>query len=147
MAHIVWSIFINPALYTFWCINVSWESIFHKRTHVAGYINAFCYIYKLYVILRHTLYLPGESWEGYLVQGWIGYCNIGYLADTYLNVKSPKFCWFITGSSIIESFWNFVQITAVSLSCFVRNKQTIGHLQSMLRANDISRDMGLGWVS
>ena len=43
--------------------------------------------------------------------------------------------------SIVESFWIFVQSTAVSLPCSVHNFKTIRQLRNKLWANVISRDL------
>ena len=47
---------------------------------------------------------------------------------------------------VIKSFWNFVQSTAVILSCSVQNLKMIWQLSIKLRRNEISRDLSSVWI-
>ena len=49
--------------------------------------------------------------------------------------------------SVVQSFWNFEQRTAVSLSCDVQNFKITGQLRNTLWANETSRDLSLRYVS
>ena len=49
-------------------------------------------------------------------------------------------------SSVIQSFWNFVQSTAVILPRSVWNANAIGQLKQILWTNEISRDLKLRCV-
>ena len=60
-----------------------------------------------------------------------------------LNPNLVKYRSFVTSVSVVQSFWNYTQSTAVSLSRSVHNFKTIGVLCNKLWANELSRDLGL----
>ena len=49
--------------------------------------------------------------------------------------------------SVVKSFWNFEQSTAVILPCSVQNFKTIWQICNTLWSNEISRDLSLRCVS
>ena len=53
----------------------------------------------------------------------------------------------ITSISVIQSFCNLAQSSAVSLPCSVQNFKMIGWKTNKLWANEFSQDLGLRWVS
>ena len=53
----------------------------------------------------------------------------------------------MTYLSVIQLFRHFAQSTAVSLPCSVQHFKTIEWLKQMLWTNEISRKLGLRWVS
>ena len=67
-------------------------------------------------------------------------CNIWYPSQTHLKnpVKSRLLIIYL---SVIQSLWNFVQSTAVILSCSVQNFKTIGQLKRFLWTKEISREL------
>ena len=58
-----------------------------------------------------------------------------------LNSTLTKSRSAITSMSVVESFWDFAQSTAVSLPCSVQNFKTIGRLTNKSWTNDILRDL------
>ena len=74
-------------------------------------------------------------------------CNIRYPSKLILNSNLAKSHSSITSVSVVQSFGNFVQITAVLLSYSVQNFKTLGLLTPMIWTYDISRDLSLRWVS
>ena len=51
--------------------------------------------------------------------------KIRYLLEYYLKLKSCRFWLHVIDFLVAESFWNFVQSTAVMLPCSVQNFKTI----------------------
>ena len=79
-------------------------------------------------------------------------CHLGgyALQDTHpkllFNPNLAKCRFPMNYQSIIQSFWNFVQSTALIVSCSTHQLETIGQLKQMLRVNEILRNLSLRWV-
>ena len=86
-----------------------------------------------------------EGLEGFgiLINEWD---RVGYPSKTNNKLKSREILP-ITYCSLIKSFRNFRQSTAVSLSCSVQNFKTIWPMKWMFCANEISRDLSLRCLS
>ena len=80
------------------------------------------------------------------IEGDGAVCNMGYPFETHLKPKSREI------SFARNLFLNFPIVLKFciehgSITCSVQNFKTIGQPKRMLRANEVSRDLGLRWVS
>ena len=98
-----------------------------------------------------------EDWEAFSTIDFGGQTSFhlsGNIRNQYTSRPKPiinshlaKSRSTITSVSVVQSFWNFAQSTAVSLPCPVQNFQTIGYLMKKSWANEFSRDLSLRGVS
>ena len=77
---------------------------------------------------------------------WPGSCAIQRVRPKH-NSNIAKHRSSKTYFSIVQSFWNFVQATAVILSCFEQIFKTFIYLENKWWANEISQDLGLRSIS
>ena len=63
------------------------------------------------------------------------------------NLNLAKYRSLITFVSVNQSFWNFVQSTAMIMPCNVQNFKVIESFKGILRKSELSWDLSLRWVS
>ena len=94
------------------------------------------------------------GWRGWgAVQDKISVRNSSY-TPVSRNLVCPKLIYLLSDCCEIlhiarqyQSFWNFVQNTAVILPCSGQHFKTIGQLKRKIWTNEISRDFSLRYLS
>ena len=76
-----------------------------------------------------------------IIMGTVAICDICPKLILKSNLVKSQF--YVTSVSVVKSFWNFSQSTAVSLPCSGQNFQTIWQMRNKLRANKILQDLSL----
>ena len=116
----------------------------HCRFDQLGIIYTTKLSYK--IVRNHTMLYTVLLW--YIKNINVGCCAKQEIRPKHvLNWNLAKSRSSITSVQIVKSVWSLSQSMEVSVPCSVQNFKTIWSLIHRLWANEVSRDLGLRWVS
>ena len=93
---------------------------------------------KTFSFKKMYLKVSSAKWRPFCLGLNVLTVTLGFCRGTQIS-RHPS-------SSVVQSFWNFVQSTTVSLSCSVQKFKTIRQSRNNLWTNELSGDLCLRWI-